>query len=56
MTLEIFKITSGNKDVVAGVSVVDETEQSGLISNCLPVCNPSICVPDTGECGPTHKP
>jgi len=56
MTLEIFKITSGNEDDVAGVSVVDEAEQSKLFSNCLPVCNPSICVPDTGECPPTHKP
>ena len=38
------------------ITAVDEMEQSELISNCLPVCNPSICVPDTGECGPTHKP
>jgi len=46
MTFEFFKITSE----------VEETESTELINNCLPVCNPSICVPGTGECGPTHKP
>ena len=30
MTLEIFKITSGNDDSIASVSAVDEMEQSEL--------------------------
>lgn len=53
MVLEIFKVTSdcGNSVIVAG-----EAEQTELINNCLPVCNPAICTPDTGQCGPTHNP
>lgn len=54
MMLEIFKVTSDceNSIIVAD----DEAKQTELLSNCLPVCNPAICMPDTGQCGPTHKP
>lgn len=53
MMLEIFKVTSDCED---GVIVASKGEQEEMISNCLPVCNPAICMPDTGQCGPTHKP
>lgn len=53
MTLEIVKVTN---DSVLNTDVVGEEHQLKSINNCLPVCNPSICQPDTGECEPTHKP
>lgn len=59
MVFEIAKVTIIN-DVDVGSNsistVIGETDQLEIISNCLPICNPTICMPDTGQCGPTHKP
>lgn len=52
MLLELVKVT---KDKVKNASV-NEKDQLELVENCLPVCNPQTCVPDTGQCHPTFKP
>lgn len=52
MVLELTKVT---KEKVENTSA-DGKEQLELIENCLPVCNPQTCNPDTGQCHPTFKP
>lgn len=52
MLLELVKVTK--KKVENNYD--NEKDQLELIENCLPVCNPQTCVPDTGQCHPTFKP
>lgn len=51
MLFEMTKVTNDNVET-SSTSVGNKAEQPEIVSNCLPVCNPQICVPE-GMCQPS---